>query len=337
MSNILKPSAYLFNARNGTPGAFADHIKTTREFGPLITENEASVVYLFNCWARFDASVFSPENRHQGLFNFGNRFFCNLRFIGAAPPSTVRLEVSDWKNFGAVPARETFESDLLASAFGVWEMWSVAIFGAHNFNGENIKLYRNGESLNVTPSAGAGTSLVFPQEAWWTVSSGRSWPLGGGGGADIEYYAADLNAELTDVSVFVKEDLDFSTIVSFLYNKGIGADASEYDTSDGSRLGLYLPLRDGWMNTRRPGSGRVFADADGVFANGNFYSARNTTSRIFSCQGGGKRQLTNKDLYLSHTRSDNKFVCRSVPAFTHQNAWISRSIPVTDFPDAEGI
>ena len=337
MSNILKPSAYKLNYRNGSYSQLGDHIKITREIVPPIVEDPTNVWYLFNCWIRFDTRTITGDNGFQGLFNLGNKYFCYFRFAGGIFSFWTKI----WKRTVAIDFAEGFYTANLPQSglFDRWEMWSVLVKGVHDaVGGEEIIVYRNGVSLALTKETGPGViGLTFTQQPWWTISAGAEWPITGGGGLDINYYNMDLQAEITDVSIFGKENLPHANIVSFLYNNGLGIDATEYDTVDGSRLEAYLPLRDGWMNTRRPGSGRFFSDSLGVVGIGNFNPIQNVSDRNFEIQGSGQRVLTSRELYLSHTRSNDKFVHRSIPEFDHQVAWIGRSIPVADFPDAEGI
>jgi len=334
VSDILKPSSYRFNCRNGVYGSFGDHIEITRIIDPIVGEDPIGVWYLVNFWVKFESGMVGVGTGYSGVFNFGNKFFCWFEFSGGGV--NKKLVVSDFKVVGGVPEREYFETVNAPANYGVWEMWSVVLKGAFDSNGEDVLVYKNGVAEAVAPTPVAGASSVFTQEKWWTISSGEEWPVDVNVGV-IGYSRVDLLANVTDFSIFVKETLPHAGIVSFLYNDGVGIDATEFVLVNDIRLGAYLPLRDGWANSKRIGKGRIFTDENGVVGHAHFNATPNVTHRARDLQGNNKRPLTARDQYLSHTRSNDKFVHRSVPAFDHQFAWINRSIPISEFPDAEGI
>lgn len=336
MSNILKTSAYRLNIRNGVRGAFGDHIKVTREFGPILGEDPTSVRYLFSSWIKFDpADIYPNFIGKKLLFAFGDKFYC---FFESSPMNGDRLVCGFW-TISQIDeyAFHYFRTDFFASMSTDWHLWSVEVFGAHEATGENVRFFLDGEVIATTEVPGEATIVKEIVDFGWQISSKLQQPLSSLA-TDLVYEDCFLYAWIADVSIFVKESLNVDAIVPFLYNKGCGIDANEYlDELDGARLGLYLPLSDGWMNTKTPGKGRRFFDDTGVAATGYFEGTPNTTDRPYDFPGRGGRVFTPREKYLSHTRSNDRFVSRAFPEFLHQVAWINRSIPVTDFPDAEGL
>lgn len=334
MSNILKTSGYQINYRNGVAGDFEDYIFIHRELAPEPLEDPTSTKWLVSFWIK----DYLPSNlgvTEKLIFNWGNRFFCYIR-----PKSTsmFRVVFGFWK-FHDPSGKYSFESweTEVMDASDKWEFWSFLVYDPYDAGEEGVDFYRNSVKEVLSFTAGVGIRVKAGPEPFWTFSADReTWDTDTSESPPLE--RLPLSCFITDLSIFVKEGLDYETIIEFLWNNGKGIDATEYDTGlDGSRLEVYLPLSDGWHLTRAPWKKRKYYDADGLLATCVFSTTQNTSKRFYDYPGGGRRGVGELAQYLAHTRSNNKFVQRNVPEFDHQNAWIGKSVPVTDFPDAEGM
>lgn len=336
MSNILKTSGYHLNSRNSVAGNFGDFVKIHRMLEQDPLEDPSSTRWLINFWIDTSSfSLLSGSNIAQ-IFNWGDAVFAYLVPVGA---TDFDVWIGYWKRsiMSGEYGFEFWSCGLMQSWTNSWEFWSIALYDVFSDPWSAPLFFRNGASVALAKTPAVGMRIRILPSSWWEFSSSKPvWDPALVAVVPLEVEAG-LSAMIADLSIFVKEDLDHTSIIDFLWSSGRGENPENYDTSDGSRLEAHLQMNDGWHLTRRPWIGRNYFDGDGLLATCYFGATPNTSGRVWSFPGGGSRVQSQKSRYLAHTRSDNGFVRKSIPLFDHQYAWIGKSVEVTDFPDADGI